>query len=319
MTVSVDLFRKAKSLATQVQTWNVGQTALKNAYISFLRGFHNHQTLANLSDVISYGKALKYSDAKIKRDITTVSKNPTPKTRRAVGAVGNPKTETFVLMSYTSKGGKYEAVSKSANYDKLLDLAQKKNESTLYDAQNRHYEVVSLADYQALTKTRKRNGPVSDFKQFQTERLTDLAQMFQGHSTGEVKRIIGPDSAPRSAYPLGHLVLMKVKHNGKTTDIEFDGQALLTGDIRNNLWVKGKDAPISNLPTPKPGELKELGKLIQIDYVTAKRHIEGGKTVRFWHPLGEIDKDYPTLYIDHDGFPIIVGGGYDVWKVGIVN
>lgn len=165
----------------------------------------------------------------------------------------------------------------------------------------------------------QRNSGATDFQNFEKKRLTDLAKMFQGHSTGKVEKIVGPNVAPKGSYPLGHLVLMKVKYNGVKHDIHFDGDSMLTGDLRNNLWVKGKDALLTGLKKPIQNGLKYIGDLIQIDYVTAKSHIEGGKTVRFWHPLGEVNKEYPALYMDQDGFPIIVGGGYSVWSVGIVN
>lgn len=166
----------------------------------------------------------------------------------------------------------------------------------------------------------KKNHGVADFKSFQKQRLNDLSQMFQGHANGDNIRVAQSDLAPKvNKYRLGYLVQMKVKNGSTVTKINFDGEAYLSGDLRNNLWAVGKDAVISNLRKPNPGKLTHLGKLIQIDYITAKKHIEGGKTVRFWHPLGEVDKEYPDLFIDADGFPIIVGGGYDVWDVGIVN
>lgn len=169
------------------------------------------------------------------------------------------------------------------------------------------------------TAPRKKNDGASDFKNFEKQRLQELAKMFQGHTTGELKRVIGPNTAPRGSYPLGYLVQMTVKFNGKREKIDFDGDAYLTGDLRNNLWVKGKGSILTGVKRPSGENLLYLGQLVQIDYVTAKKHIENGKTVRFYHPLGEVDKQYPSLYMDSDGFPIIVGGGYDIWTVGIVN
>lgn len=175
-------------------------------------------------------------------------------------------------------------------------------------------------DIQSVIRSTRKNDGASDFKEFQKQRLSDLSKMFQGEANGEKHRVLCPDIMPKNAYRLGHLALMKVKGiNGKTFDIVFDDDAFLSGDLRNNLWACGKGAIVTGIARPRKGFLRELGKLTQIDYITAKKHIEGGKLVRFWHPLGEVDKEYPTLYIDVDGFPIIHGGGYDVWNVGIVN
>lgn len=166
---------------------------------------------------------------------------------------------------------------------------------------------------------KKANATASEFKQHQKVRLQDLVRKFQGHANGLKHRLLEADTAPKHKYLLGCLALMKVKANGKIIPIEFNGAAYLAADLRNNLHAVGKDAIILNVKKPNPGNLKELGKLVQIDYITAKSHIENGETVRFWHKLGEVDGEHPTLYIDSDGFPIINGGGYDIWDVGIVN
>ncbi len=97
---------------------------------------------------------------------------------------------------------------------------------------------------------------------------------------------------------------------------------MLSADRRDNLHVSGKDAKITlpnGIKRPAKGQLKYLGELVQIDYVTAKKHIENGETVRFFHKLGEVTKEVPNLFIDHEGFPIVQGGGYEIWDVGIVN
>lgn len=165
----------------------------------------------------------------------------------------------------------------------------------------------------------KPNATAADFRQHQKSRLQDLAAMFQGTANGEKRRVLESDYAPKDKYRLGYLVQIKIKDGGKTIPIDFDGESYLAGDLRNNLWVVGKDAKITNIKLPPKGQLKYLGELIQVDYVTAKKHIEGGKTVRFYHKLGEVTKETPNLFIDDEGFPIIVSGGYDVWDVGIVN
>lgn len=165
----------------------------------------------------------------------------------------------------------------------------------------------------------KRNATASDFRQHQSKKLTDLARMFQGTANGEKRRVLESDYTPKDKYRLGYLVQLKIRDAGTTIPINFDGEAYLAADLRNNLLIVGKDARIEGVKLPPKGQLKYLGELVRIDYVTAKKHIEGGKTVRFYHKLGEVTKEMPNLFIDDEGFPVIVAGGYDVWSVGVVN
>lgn len=226
---------------------------------------------------------------------------------------------------------------KNYSFAKLLDIAKQRKLKSFYIPQTLlsdalHYkattntaiEILPAKDDRGINiilAPKRKNSGASDFKQFQKKRLAELSTMFQGHHNGQsIKSVMQPDAAPKvNKYLLGHLVQMKVKNGTKTTPINFDGEAYLSGDIRNNLWAVGKDARIQNLRNPGAGKMQYLGKLIQIDYVTSKSHIEPGKTVRFYHELGEVDGEYPELYMDADKFPIIVGGGYDCWSVGIVN
>lgn len=195
----------------------------------------------------------------------------------------------------------------------ILFTGTAKECNTFYDAHKK------LARYKSSRNGTVKNESASDFKRFTKDRLIELSKMFQGEASGARNRALSPDMLPQETWRLGYLVQMKIRHDGKVNTINFDGESYLAGDLRCNLWAVGKDARIEGIRKPSEGQLKKLGKLIQVDYVTAKKHIEGGKVVRFWHPLGEVNKDYPTLYIDHDGFPIILGGGYDIWNVGIVN
>lgn len=229
------------------------------------------------------------------------------------GSIGKPERDIF-------DGGAMNPTS--AKRRKLInDLVKLGVERAWANTLTERELIIAIRVYSTPPKRpSKKNSGVSEFKSFQKKRLAELSMMFQGHHNGESIRVMQPNSAPKvNKYLLGHLVQMKVRNGAKTNAINFKGEAYLSGDIRNNLWAVGKDARISNIKNPHSDKLQYLGKLVQIDYVTAKSHIEGGKTVRFWHPLGEVDKEFPDLYIDADGFPIIVGGGYDVWDVGIVN
>lgn len=175
-------------------------------------------------------------------------------------------------------------------------------------------------------KTIKRaNFTNADYKAHQTKTLTELARMFQGGINGDNRRVIESDLTPNGKFRLGHLVQMKVKRNGVIIPIEFDGESFLSADTKKHLWISGKDSMIKNglssvgLKKPSKGQLTIIGDLMQIDYVTAKKHIENGQTVRFFHKLGEATGERPKLALDYDGFPIVLGGNYDIWNVGIVN
>lgn len=144
--------------------------------------------------------------------------------------------------------------------------------------------------------------------------------MFQGEWKGVNQRVALPDVAPKQLWGLGHLALIKIRNKGKTYTIKInDNDAFVAGDIRCNLWFVGKGARITDIKLPPKGEYYRLGELTQVDYITAKTHIEAGKLIRFWHKLGEATSRYPTAIVDHDGFIILMGGEYDIWDVGIVN
>jgi hypothetical protein len=173
---------------------------------------------------------------------------------------------------------------------------------------------------------KRANFTNGDFKNYQKIQIEKLAEMFQGVANGQSLRVLESDLAPPNKFRLGWLVLAKVRRNGQTIPIEFDGQSLLSADGRRNLWIVGKDSRLDGaslkalgVKPPTGNGLEYIGDLFQIDYVTAKKHIENGETVHFFHKLGEADKIRPRLYIDKDGFPIIHGGNYDIWDVGIVN
>lgn len=170
-------------------------------------------------------------------------------------------------------------------------------------------------------KIKNHTATAQGFRNFQKERVNEHVEMFQGKNDGKQTRLLKSDLAPKEDMPLlGKLVLMRTKRDGKNFDVHFDGNATLAMDGRKNLWTAGSDSIITDFKKPhKDAGLHYIGKLYQVDYVTAKQHIENGETVRFYHKLGEVTGDCPRLYIDHDGFPIIIGGGYDVWDVGIVN
>jgi hypothetical protein len=234
----------------------------------------------------------------------------------------NNRVKDYVEFGHVNANSTFEALSKAAiKYKKeMRDLVALEYKGTDYKKIPLHKRNPKTAP------VKKPNFTNADFKAHQKMQLAELARMFQGVANGNSIRLLEPDIAPPNKWRLGYLVQMKIKRNGLTIPIEFDGESMLSADTRKTLWVVGKDARIENgalrqLGVTKPNgkNLSYIGDLFQLDYVTAKKHIENGETVRFFHKLGEADKIRPQLFIDKDNFPIIVGGNYDIWNVGIVN
>lgn len=152
------------------------------------------------------------------------------------------------------------------------------------------------------------------------ETLDNHSAMFQGGITGKTIKAVGSDFTNKHTARLGQLALIIIETPNKDIiEVKPSGKdAWLSIDLRKNLQLSGKDVKFPNAKLDGD-EMRLLGKIKQIDYITKKQHIEKGETVRYFHELGEVTKEYPTLWIDSDGMPVIVGGNYDVWKSGIVN
>ncbi len=250
----------------------------------------------------------------------------------------NPKPTTKAAIARRASGGGRVAVNGIPKNVRELALKHHIKVRRTYGTSGKHiaYEIISsdgrtsqtyataAGVMAAIKRSVKRNGTAADFKRYTKVKLQDLARKFQGEANGIKHRLLESDYTPQDKYRLGYLVQMKIrgKRNGKNVviPITFDGDSMLSADRRDNLHVSGKDARIQNgITLPKQGQLKYVGELVQIDYVTAKKHIENGETVRFFHKLGEVTKEVPNLFVDHEGFPIVQGGGYEIWDVGIVN
>jgi hypothetical protein len=254
-------------------------------------------------------------------------KNPT------TGAVKNPRGSQWRLVYQDFDNKVYLWEIEKGNKNKpvaVYKVTQSaiKPPTSIDGAFLRHSSALESAYKNKRNGTTKRraNFTNADYKNYQKIAINDLAAMFQGAVNNQSLRVLEPDTAPPNKFRLGFLAQAKVKRNGLTIPIDFDGESLLSADTRRNLWIVGKDsridaASLKQLGIKKPvgNGLEYIGDLFQIDYVTAKKHIENGETVRFFHKLGEADKIRPRLYIDKDGFPIIHGGNYDIWNVGIVN
>lgn len=168
------------------------------------------------------------------------------------------------------------------------------------------------------TKTR---ANYSDFDFDFDKQFGKLSKMFQGKANGEKRKILASDLQPNKTVRIGELKKLIVNGlDGKQYEINFDGEAFASMDRRKGLWFSGKDSRLqlrnNNI---KDDEMKCLGHLAQINYVTKKAHIENGEIVEYYHKFGEVNREKPTIWCDSDGFLIVNGGDYDIWKEGIVN
>lgn len=239
-------------------------------------------------------------------------------TRKTRAVKRNPRSSKTVYYLVTES---LHIISRSSDFDKLQTYADRHNESV----GRREYFVISKGDYEIAKKSntgtiKKPNSPATEFVKSQTNKLRELAKRFQGHYSGDQRRLLESDHAPNGKYRLGHLKLLRIKRKGRKNpiDITFDGDSMLSADVKNNLWVTGRSSRITNIKLV-PNGMVYLGELQQVDYITAKSHIENGNLVHFYHKAGEVTGELPKVFADHDGFPIIIGGNYDVWDVGIVN
>lgn len=166
----------------------------------------------------------------------------------------------------------------------------------------------------------RRNAALSS-QDFTATKRAELSAIFQGEINGQVFKSIGSSFVPDQIWRLGKLTYMRIKNpRGETYDLEFKGKdAWLTADARKNLSVIGRDTKIQNAETPPTGALYLIGQLEQVNYVTAKKHIENGETVEYYHKLGEIDGIKPSVFLDSDKFLVINSGNYDIGVWGVEN
>lgn len=170
--------------------------------------------------------------------------------------------------------------------------------------------------------TRQNYDEQAIFETHIDETLDNHSAMFQGAITGKTVKAVGSDYTNAQTSRLGKLAqIIIIDDNGNEIELKPKRDAWLSMDIRKNLQLSGRGVQLNKKQAklPPKGELFLAGRIKQIDYITNKSHIEKGQTVRYYHELGEVTGELPTLWFDSDGMPVIIGGNYDVWKSGIVN
>jgi hypothetical protein len=267
----------------------------------------------------------------------------------------NPRKKLRSLQAFVLVDNKLNEIATNGDYDKLQDKADRHNENINHWSEK--YEVISKADLHGATKQFE-NGIVSRYRArrtakkeygkelklsaaaaraaarrkvaekkaqnpetFNANKIDELSAMFQGEITGEQIKSVGSDFVPNVTARIGRLSLMKIRNGDNLYELKFkrNGDNWLAMDTRKNLHVIGKDTVVKNAVKPKHGQLTLLGELEQVNYITAKRHIENGKLTEYYHRLGEVDGIKPNVFIDSEGFMIINGGAYDIGVNGVEN
>lgn len=150
------------------------------------------------------------------------------------------------------------------------------------------------------------------YDSYRNPSVTDLSRTFQGEADGSVEKQYAANGAPANLARAGKLVFLKV--NGKTFRLPGAMVAIAPNE---RLWITGP-GPLFQTKARK-GEGLDVGEVSHICYLTAKSHIENGKTVEYVHEFGEEGGRRPRLIIDSEGMPILRGGDYKIRAEGIVN
>lgn len=138
--------------------------------------------------------------------------------------------------------------------------------------------------------------------------------MFHGHLTGALLELDGSNFCPLTVGRTGVLEYIQLE-NGEIFD--FDSQnALATMDRRKNIHFVG-DVQFDEHAEPET--LMFLGLVQRFQYQTVKSHIESGQLVSYYHDFGEVDGQLPALFLDAEGFPLLIGGNYGVKREGVIN
>jgi hypothetical protein len=166
--------------------------------------------------------------------------------------------------------------------------------------------------------TAKRSNPRNP-EIFNEDKLDELSGIFQGHINGKQIVTEGSDFTPPLTSRLGKLSYIVFKNGREIYEAKFSGDAWLSADARKNIYAEGKNARLNGVKLPRKGELTHIGEVQQINYITNKSHIEQGKTVEYYHELGEVDSVKPNAFLDHDGYILFIGGNYDIGVHGIEN
>lgn len=146
-------------------------------------------------------------------------------------------------------------------------------------------------------------------------------EAFQGRKPTKVLELERAEDCPKTLYALGKLWELRLK--GKP-NLDFRRETtgktfyVCSNEANTQLWIVGGKVaePDSSI---KKGYSEPYAVITHIVYETKKVHLDDDKPTGYIHKFGEEGGTEPTLAFDKDGFPIIVGGSYEITPLGIAD
>lgn len=177
---------------------------------------------------------------------------------------------------------------------------------------------VALGD--RFKKPKKRNGGEPG-----ESAARKLYKEFQGRKSTGAKEMRVSNHAPRHLSQLGDLVEIKLT-NGQIFSLAKQNPSgsisypfKLTASARNRqLWIAGGKFAAADR-TINPDEAEPIGTVKHLVYQTYKPHLGDEPETHYIHALGEEGGTKPTLAVDREGYPVILGGDYSIEWRGIVD
>jgi hypothetical protein len=125
-------------------------------------------------------------------------------------------------------------------------------------------------------------------------------------------KLVTPKDAPKELWSPGRLLELRLKGQ-PDLDLRRENSGkdfYMCADEQNKqLWIAG-----GKIGTPdksiKKGFSEPYAIITHIVYEAKKVHLGDTKPTGYIHKFGEDGGEAPTLAIDGEGFPIIVGGSY---------
>lgn len=150
--------------------------------------------------------------------------------------------------------------------------------------------------------------------------ITDVnahSQEFQGKIIDEERELLASEFAPLTLGRQGNLEYIILSDG---TEFTFnDEAAYAVMDRRKNIYFVGDvQFPQSYHANDKTG-LNVIGQVQRFSYRTDKEHIEDNRIISYYHDFGEVDGQLPSLAVDFEGMPLLIGGNYAVKREGVIN
>jgi hypothetical protein len=193
-----------------------------------------------------------------------------------------------------------------------------------YKAARAHFEETSthaarLDDWIAraaeeLKKRRTKRNPRQRNKNGTVSKLRATHQLFTGRARTKTTEMHAPTGTPKRLVKLGRVIKLQTR----TVTIKPSHR-----NPASTVWLcadtKGKLHLCSTNPRLIDGPKRDFGQVVEIEYATAKPHLDYPQTTRFFHKMGEEGGRKPSLIADGQGGLKLVGGDYRITREGLEN